>query len=38
MEDEISRINEEKDLHELFRTWEANYTKTDYDPEPIVRR
>lgn len=38
MEDELARINEEKDLHELFRTWETNYTKTDFDPEPIVRR
>lgn len=37
-ENEVTRINEEKDLHELFRIWEQRYTTASYDPEPIVRR
>lgn len=37
-ENEVARINEERDLHELFRIWEQRYTTANYDPEPIVRR
>lgn len=36
--EELARINEERDLHELFKTWEQRYTTPNYDPEPIVRR
>ena len=38
VETEQARINEERDLHELFRIWEQRYTTPNYDPEPIVRR
>jgi hypothetical protein len=38
MDNEISRIQEEKDLHELFRIWEQKFSQANYDPEPIVRR
>lgn len=38
MEEELARINEETDLHELFRIWESHYLQAAYDPEPIVRR
>lgn len=37
-ENEVARIHEERDLHELFRIWEQKYTTTNYDPEPVVRR
>lgn len=37
-ENDLARINEERDLHELFKMWETRYQSSSYDPEPIVRR
>lgn len=37
-ENDVARINEERDLHELFKMWETRYQSSSYDPEPIVRR
>ena len=38
VESEQARINEERDLHEIFKIWEQRYSTSSYDPEPIVRR